>query len=196
MTILVHKHPGHHMQPMASTLDPPLTTTNDSNSTFLQCAASASPTPGTCTQPTAKAQLLCNMTSPLQQQQTSSRYLGVLYQHLLLKKISTSKPSRHSPQSWPDSKRPHQQWMNQLQGWLHHVQGWQILHHQGWLLHQTTSQHPMPPDRYHWSISVIHAITTHSTSFLINDDNNDDTVVASNCSQVPLQPSFQPVSHQ
>jgi hypothetical protein len=77
MMIKDHKLPGHHMQPMASTSQPPPTTTDASDSTFLHCAASASPTPGACTKPTAKSQLPRNMTSPLQRQQTSSRYLGV-----------------------------------------------------------------------------------------------------------------------
>jgi hypothetical protein len=70
-----HELPGRHVQPTASTLDPPPTTTDASHPTFLQRTASASPTPGACTQPTAKSQLPCNMTSPLQWWQTSSRYL-------------------------------------------------------------------------------------------------------------------------
>jgi hypothetical protein len=87
--------PGRHMQPMGSTLDPPSTTTNASISTFLQHAASASPTPGACTQPTAKSQFPCNMTSPLQQQQTSSKCLGILYQNRPPKKSSTYKTSKN-----------------------------------------------------------------------------------------------------
>ncbi len=154
------------MQLMAFMSNPPPAITNASDSTFLQCAASTSPTPGACTQPTAKSQVLCNMISLLQWQQTSSRYLGVLYQNQPLTKSSTFEPSRNSPQSWPGNKWPHQQWMHQLRGWLHHVRGWWLHHHQGWLLHLTTSpQHPMLSDRCQWSISAIHAITTHSTSF-------------------------------
>jgi hypothetical protein len=49
MLIHDHEHPGHHMQSIVSTSDLPPTTTNTSNSTFLQCAASASLTPGACT---------------------------------------------------------------------------------------------------------------------------------------------------
>jgi hypothetical protein len=45
-TIQDHKHPGHHMQPIVSTLDPPSTTTDASDSTFLLCATSASLAPG------------------------------------------------------------------------------------------------------------------------------------------------------
>jgi hypothetical protein len=155
------------MQLMASTSGLPPTTTDASDSTFLQCATSASSTPGTFTQSLAKSHLPCNMTSPLQRQQTSSRYLGVLYQYRPSTKSSTYEPSKNSPQSWPGNKQTHQQWMHQLQGWLHHVQGWQLLHHRGRLLHLTTSRHPMPSDRCHWSISAIHAITTHSTSLLM-----------------------------
>jgi hypothetical protein len=46
MSIQDHKLPGRHMQLVASTLNLPPTATHASNSTFLQCAASASPTPG------------------------------------------------------------------------------------------------------------------------------------------------------
>jgi hypothetical protein len=144
-----HELPGHHMQPMDSTSDPPPTTTDASISTFLQPAASASPTPGVYTQPTAKSQFPCNMTSPLQQQQTSSKYLGVLYQNCLPTKSSMYKPSGNSPRSWPVNKQTHQQWMQQLQGWLHHVRGRPLLHHQGRQPHLTTSRHPMPSDRCH-----------------------------------------------
>jgi hypothetical protein len=80
-----------------------------SNFTFLQHAASASPAPGACTQPTAKSQLPCNMTSPLQRQQTSSRYLELMYQNCLLIKSSTYEPYGNSPRSWPDNERTHQQ---------------------------------------------------------------------------------------
>ncbi len=120
-TIQDLKLPGHHMQPMGSTLDLPPTTTDASVSTFLQRAASASLTPGACTQPTAKSQFPCNMTSPLQQQQTFSKYLGVMYQNRPPTKSSMYKPSGNSPRSLPFNKRTHQQWMQQLRGWLHHV---------------------------------------------------------------------------
>ncbi len=114
-TMIQHlKHPGRHLQRPASTLDPPPTTTNASDSTFQQRTISASLTPDACIQPTFKSQLLCNMTSPLQRQQTSSRYLGVLCQHWLLQKSSTSEPSNNSPLSWTGNKRPHQQSMHQL----------------------------------------------------------------------------------
>jgi hypothetical protein len=144
-----HGHPGRHMQPMTFTSDMPLTTTNASDSTFLQHAASASPKPGACTQLTAKSLLPYNMTSPLQRQQTSSRCLGVLYHYPPPTQSSTYKHSGNSPRSWPGNKQTQQKLMHQLQGWLHHVQRWQLLHHQGWLPHLTTSQHPMPSDRCH-----------------------------------------------
>jgi hypothetical protein len=169
---------------MVSMLVLSLTTTNASNSTFLQCDISASRTRGTSTQPTAKSRLLSNKTSPFQQQRTSSKPLATIYLHQQLRRSGMSVHA-NLRLSCPGNNQPLHNQFCQFRGWMHQVR----LETTPPLRVATTSNN-ITSTNFIQHMPLIHQCHTRSNNpfhILTNYDDNDDTVVASNCSpQTPL----------
>jgi hypothetical protein len=159
-------------------------------STSRQLGVSALRTRGGCTLPIAKSLLHLNTTKPYLQRPTSSSNLDVQSRLWPVPSSSILLQFASSPQLCPTRSISYPPFLH-LQGWrLTHLQGWQLQCLQGW---QKTSNTITTPCTILWLPFMHQCLTRHNNHFQIltgDDNNNDDyTVIASNCSPPAPLPS-------